>query len=58
MLTLLPRVTDSISKKELNLDIWKLAAPKIAAGKLNIIFLECSYPVRPLLLCLARAEVS
>ncbi|GAA6024507.1 hypothetical protein JCM10207_000398 [Rhodosporidiobolus poonsookiae] len=35
---------DSISKRSLNLDIWKVAAPKIAAGKLNVIFLECSYP--------------
>ncbi|GAA5858238.1 hypothetical protein JCM8547_005704 [Rhodosporidiobolus lusitaniae] len=35
---------DSISKRSLNLDIWKVAAPKIARGQLNIIFLECSYP--------------
>ncbi|BGP21128.1 hypothetical protein JCM10213_008959 [Rhodosporidiobolus nylandii] len=35
---------DSISKRGLNLEVWKVAAPKIAAGKLNVIFLECSYP--------------
>lgn len=37
--------TDSISKRPLNLAVWKAAAPKIVAGKLAAIFLECSYPV-------------
>ncbi|GAA5833377.1 hypothetical protein JCM11251_003477 [Rhodosporidiobolus azoricus] len=35
---------DSISKRGLNLAVWKVAAPKIAAGKLSVMFLECSYP--------------
>ncbi|GAA5820140.1 hypothetical protein JCM3770_005388 [Rhodotorula araucariae] len=35
---------DSISLREFNLDIWKAAAPKIVAGLLSVIFLECSYP--------------
>ncbi|GAA5989631.1 hypothetical protein JCM11641_002906 [Rhodosporidiobolus odoratus] len=35
---------DSISKRNLNLEIWKVAAPKIVKGVLNVIFLECSYP--------------
>ncbi|GAA5887167.1 hypothetical protein JCM6882_009471 [Rhodosporidiobolus microsporus] len=35
---------DSISKRGLNLAVWKAAAPKIAAGKLSVMFLECSYP--------------
>ncbi|GAA5849257.1 hypothetical protein JCM9279_006428 [Rhodotorula babjevae] len=35
---------DSISRRGFNLDIWKAAAPKIVAGKLSVIFLECSYP--------------
>ncbi|BGP44138.1 3',5'-cyclic-nucleotide phosphodiesterase pde1 [Rhodotorula kratochvilovae] len=35
---------DSISLREFNLDIWKAAAPKIVAGQLSVIFLECSYP--------------
>ncbi|GAA5916623.1 hypothetical protein JCM8208_004998 [Rhodotorula glutinis] len=35
---------DSISRRGFNLDIWKVAAPKIVAGKLSVIFLECSYP--------------
>ncbi|GJN94558.1 hypothetical protein Rhopal_007641-T1 [Rhodotorula paludigena] len=35
---------DSISQRTFNLDIWKKAAPKIVAGKLSVIFLECSYP--------------
>ncbi|KAL8278499.1 hypothetical protein RQP46_009189 [Phenoliferia psychrophenolica] len=35
---------DSISKRPLNREVWKCAAPKIAAQKLTAIFLECSYP--------------
>lgn len=37
---------DSISKRPLNYNVWKAAAPKIVAGKLCAVFLECSYPVR------------
>ncbi|SCV67298.1 BQ2448_5944 [Microbotryum intermedium] len=35
---------DSISKRPLNLAVCKVAAPRIVAGKLSTIFLECSYP--------------
>ncbi|ORY66816.1 cAMP phosphodiesterases class-II-domain-containing protein [Leucosporidium creatinivorum] len=35
---------DSISKRPLNHIIWQEAAPKIVENKLNVIFLECSYP--------------
>ncbi|KAI5474439.1 cAMP-specific phosphodiesterase [Pseudohyphozyma bogoriensis] len=35
---------DSMSKRPLNLPVWRAAAPKIVAGKLTTIFLECSYP--------------
>ncbi|KAM0746891.1 hypothetical protein T439DRAFT_329581 [Meredithblackwellia eburnea MCA 4105] len=35
---------DSISKRPLNFEVWKAAAPRIAARKLSAIFLECSYP--------------
>lgn len=34
---------DSISLSPRNLHIWQEAAPKIAAGKLAAVFLECSY---------------
>lgn len=36
---------DSISKQALNRTVWEYAAPKIVAGILSTIFLECSYPV-------------
>ncbi|GAA5881808.1 hypothetical protein JCM1840_003884 [Sporobolomyces johnsonii] len=35
---------DSISARPLNRRVWEHAAPKIVAGKLSVIFLECSYP--------------
>ncbi|SCZ96438.1 BZ3500_MvSof-1268-A1-R1_Chr8-2g10193 [Microbotryum saponariae] len=35
---------DSISKRPLNLAVCKVAAPRVVAGKLSTIFLECSYP--------------
>lgn len=38
-------LADSISKRPLNLEVWKVAAPKIVNNKLGVIFLECSYPV-------------
>jgi len=38
-------LADSISKRRLNYNVWKAAAPKIVAGRLSAIFLECSYPV-------------
>lgn len=34
---------DSVSLSPRNLHIWQEAAPKIAAGSLNAIFIECSY---------------
>lgn len=34
---------DSISLSPRNLQIWQEAAPKIAAGKLRAVFIECSY---------------
>lgn len=38
---------DSVSGTELNLAVWRAAAPKIVDGSLTTIFIECSYPVRP-----------
>ncbi len=34
---------DSVSLSPRNLHIWQEAAPKIAAGTLNAVFIECSY---------------
>ncbi|GAA5973904.1 hypothetical protein JCM11641_001210 [Rhodosporidiobolus odoratus] len=35
---------DSISKRTLNHELWKAAAPKIVKGVSSLIFLECNYP--------------
>ncbi|KLO12011.1 hypothetical protein SCHPADRAFT_905529 [Schizopora paradoxa] len=34
---------DSLAKKPLTIDVWRVAAPKIP-HRLNTIFIECSYP--------------
>ncbi|KAL5490093.1 PDE1 [Sanghuangporus weigelae] len=35
---------DHLAAKALNLDVWRIAAPKIVENILNTIFIECSWP--------------
>jgi cAMP phosphodiesterase len=35
---------DSIASKPANIFVWREAAPKIVAGKLDSVFIECSWP--------------
>ena len=35
---------DHIGAKPLNVDVWRVAAPKIVENKLDTIFIECSWP--------------